>query len=268
MAEPPIEMWEMQLAFAIGLLGIYAGWRGTIAKMTGFYDLSGAFKTLMFGLVAGVLIASLIDSLILAPVRLESVNIIEVSVIALFIGMAESAFALFLLGKPRTVGLRASAPYGWTLGLGFGAMRSAHLNVRLFDPDVGALWEGVTTGFEPFNIAMACVLTLTTCIGHASIASWQGSKIIQHERARTFFTSSIARAVLIVSTVLTIFEPFVIFLVFPMVAWSWIPAHSKWLPSGMTPAAAQAYRRTLRSSGRHERAAADRIRGEKVIEEE
>lgn len=264
MAEPPIEMWEMQLAFAIGLLGIYAGWRGTIAKMTGFYDLSGAFKTLLFGLVAGVLIAFFIDSLILDPIRLATVNIIEVSVIALVIGMAESAFVLFLLGRPRTVGLRASAPYGWTLGLGFGAMRSAHLNVRLFDPIV---WDG-TTGFEPFNIAIAFVLTLTTCIGHASVASWQGSKIIQQKRGRTFFTSAIARAVLIVSTVLTVFEPFVIFLVLPMVAWSWIPAHSTWLPSGMTPAAAQAYRRTLRSSGRHERAAAHRIRGEQVIEED
>ena len=264
MAEVPIEMWEMQLVFAIGLLGIYAGWRGTIGRMTGFYDLSGAVKTLLFGLVVGVLVASLIDSLILGPIRLESVNIIEVSVIALVIGMAESAFALFLLGRPRTVGLRASAPYGWTLGLGFGAMRSAHLNVRLFDPNV---WEG-TTGFEPFNIALACVLTLTTCIGHASIASWQGSRIIQHERARTFFTSSLARTVLIISTVLTIFSPFVIFLVVPMVAWSWFPAHANWLPSGMTPSAAQAYRRTLRSSSRHVRAAADRIRGEKVIEEE
>ena len=262
MAEPPIDMWEMQLAFAIGLLGIYAGWRGTIAKMTGFYDLSGAFKTLMFGLVAGVLIASLIDSLILGSVRLGLIG--EPIVFALVIGMAESAFTLFLLGRPRTVGLRASAPYGWTLGLGFGAMRSAHLNVRLFDPEV---WDG-TTGFEPFNIALACILTLTTCIGHASVASWQGSKIIQHERARTFFTSSIVRTVLILTTVLTIFEPFVIFLVLPMVAWSWIPAHSTWLPSGMTPAAAQAYRRTIRSSDRHERAAADRIRGEKVIEED
>ena len=264
MAEAPIEMWEMQLAFAIGLLGVYAGWRGTIARMTGFYDLSGAFKTLLFGLVSGVLIASLIDSLILAPIRLESVNILEVSIIALVIGMAESAFTLFLLGRPRTVGLRASAPYGWTLGLGFGAMRSAHLNVRLFDPEV---WVG-TTGFEPFNIALACVLTLTTCIGHASVASWQGSKIIQHERARTFFTSSIVRTVLIVITVLTIFEPFVIFLILPMVAWSWVPAHSTWLPSGMTPAAAQAYRRTIRSSDRHERAAAERIRGEKVIQDD
>tara|TARA_B000000441_G_C21741639_1_gene354305 strand:- start:1084 stop:1878 length:795 start_codon:yes stop_codon:yes gene_type:complete len=264
MAEPPIEMWEMQLAFAIGLLGVYAGWRGTIARMTGFYDLSGAFKSLLFGLVAGVLIASLIDSLILEPIRLESVNIISVSIIALFIGMAESAFALFLLGRPRTVGLRASAPYGWTLGLGFGAMRSAHLNVRLFDPNV---WQG-TTGFEAINIVFACIVTLTICIGHASIASWQGSKIIQHERARTFFTSSIARTALIVTTVLSIFNPFIIFLIIQMVIWSWFPAHSTWLPSGMTPAAAQAYRRTLRSSGRHELAAAERIRGKRVINEE
>ena len=30
MAEAPIEMWEMQLALAIGLMGVYAGWRGTI----------------------------------------------------------------------------------------------------------------------------------------------------------------------------------------------------------------------------------------------
>ena len=77
MAEAPIEMWEMQLAFAIGLLGIYVGWRGTIARMTGFYDLSGAAKSLLFGIVSGVLAASAIDALILAEVRNQSLNIIS-----------------------------------------------------------------------------------------------------------------------------------------------------------------------------------------------
>lgn len=264
MAQAPIDLWEMQLAFAIGLLGIYVGWRGTIARMTGFYDLSGAVKTLLFGLVAGVLAASAIDALILANIREASVNILSVSVIALIIAMAESAFALFLLGRPRTVGLRASSPYGWTLGLGYGAMRAAHLNVRLFDPEV---WPGVT-GFDPLNIAIACTLTLTACIGHASIAAWQGSRIIEHERARTFFTSALARAILIISTVLTVFNPFMLALVAPAVIWSWLPAHDRWLPSGMTPAAAQAYRRTLRGTQRHERAAAERVRGERVLEEE
>ena len=61
MAVAPLPMVQMQLAFAIGLIGIYVGWRGTIARMTGFYDLSGAVKTLMFGLVAGVFAASAID---------------------------------------------------------------------------------------------------------------------------------------------------------------------------------------------------------------
>ena len=71
MADAPIEMWEMQLAFAIGLLGIYVGWRGTIARMTGFYDLSGAAKSLLFGIVSGVLAASAIDALILAELGIN-----------------------------------------------------------------------------------------------------------------------------------------------------------------------------------------------------
>ena len=175
MADAPIAMWEMQIAFAIGLLGIYAGWRGTIAKMTGFYDLSGAVKTLLYGIVSGVLAASAIDALILSEVRNETQNIISISAIALMIALAESSFTLFVLGRSRTVGLRACAPYGWTLGLGFGAMRSAHLNVRLFDPVV---WEG--TGFSTTNIILALGITIVTCIGHASITTWQGSKIIEN----------------------------------------------------------------------------------------
>jgi uncharacterized membrane protein len=143
-------------------------------------------------------------------------------------------------------------------------MRSAHLNVRLFDPNV---WEG-TTGFDPLNIILACAITLTACIGHASIASWQGSRIIEHERARTFFTSALVRALLILGTVLAVFNPFILALIAPAVIWSWFPAHSHWLLSGMTPAAAQAYRRTLRSSPRHERAVVERVRGERVFEED
>ena len=171
MAVAPLPMVQMQLAFAIGLIGIYAGWRGTIARMTGFYDLSGAVKTLMFGLVAGVFAASAIDALLLSNIRSETANIVWIGAVALVIAMAESAFALFLLGRPRTVGLRASAPYGWTLGLGFGSMRAAHLNVRLFDPEI---WPG-TTGFEAINIAVALALTLTEpCLIHFLPPSYFG----------------------------------------------------------------------------------------------
>tara|TARA_Y100001970_G_scaffold166768_2_gene204151 strand:- start:916 stop:1692 length:777 start_codon:yes stop_codon:yes gene_type:complete len=258
MVGAPIPMWQMQIAFAIGLAGIYIGWRGKLAKMTGFYDLSGAFKTLIAGIIVGAIAASLIDGLILAQVAQEKVNIIDASAISLIIACAESAFALFILGRPKTVGLRASAPYGWTFGLGYGAMRSAHLNVRLFEMD----------GFHPLNISIAILISITTCVGHAMIASWQGSKIVEHERARTFFTSSFVRAVLIIGTVLSVFLPLLIILLVPAIPLLWNYSQKQWLTSGMTPAAAQAYRRTIRGSSRHEYAAATRRRGQIVSEEE
>jgi len=109
----------MQLAFAIGLLGIYVGWRGTIARMTGFYDLSGAAKSLLFGIVSGVLAASAIDALILAEVRNQSQNIISLSSIAFMIALAESSFVLFLLGKTRTVGIEGLRPLWMDPRFGF-----------------------------------------------------------------------------------------------------------------------------------------------------
>ena len=169
----------------------------------------------------------------------------------------------FLLGKTRTVGLRACAPYGWTLGLGFGAMRSAHLNVRLFDPVV---WEG--TGFNAQNIALAGLLTITTCMAHASIGSWQGSRILDNQRFRPLVYASFARMAVILVTVLSVFFPLTIALLAPFVVWSWFPAQESWLPSGMTPAARQAYRRTLRQSVLNRSRAQTRIRGETVESEE
>ncbi|HJM24540.1 MAG TPA: hypothetical protein QF821_02710 [Candidatus Thalassarchaeaceae archaeon] len=262
MANAPIEIWEMQVAFAIGLLGIYVGWRGTIAKMTGFYDLSGAVKTLLFGIISGGIAATAIDSLILIKVLSETQNIISLGVISLIIALAESSFALFVLGRSRTVELRACAPYGWTLGLGLGAMRSSYLNVRLFDPEV---WNG--TGFSISNIGLACVLTVITCLGHASITTWQGSKIIENNRFRPLIYGTVARSALILVTVLTIFFPLILALVAPIILWSWFPAQESWLPSGLTPAARQAYRRTLRQADLNKSRADSRVRG-KIVESE
>ena len=57
MAVAEIPLVQMQLAIAIGLLGVYIGWRGIIAKMTGFYDMAGAFKYLLYGIVSGMVFA-------------------------------------------------------------------------------------------------------------------------------------------------------------------------------------------------------------------
>ena len=63
---------QMQFAFAIGLLGVYIGWRGIIAKMTGFYDMAGAFKYLLFGIVSGMVFAVASDEMILKFGVIES----------------------------------------------------------------------------------------------------------------------------------------------------------------------------------------------------
>ncbi len=264
MAVVPLPMFQMQLAFAIGLAGIYFGWRGAMARMTGFYDLSGAFKSLIIGIISGAFAAAAIDALILISIRNGELNIIEVSFIALLISMAESAFTLFLLGRPRTVGLRASAPYGWTLGLGIGSMRAANLNVRLFDPET---WDTVT-GFHGINILVAFLITITACLGHAMIAAWQGSKIVENQRGRTFFTSSLARALLILGTVFAVFQPLLLLLVAPAIPLFWTKSQQEWISGGLTPSAKQAYRRTVRGSDRHADAATKRIRGQRVFEED
>ena len=65
-----------------------------------------------------------IDSL-LDPIRLASVNIVEVSVIALVIGMAESAFVLFYLDDLEQLDYvlvhRMAGPGSWFWGDAFGS---------------------------------------------------------------------------------------------------------------------------------------------------
>ena len=55
---------------------IFVGWRGSIARMTGFFDLSGSVKYLLFGIVSGMLLASAADTMMLAGIITEQVNIV------------------------------------------------------------------------------------------------------------------------------------------------------------------------------------------------
>jgi hypothetical protein len=255
----------MQLAFAIGLIGIYAGWRGVIARMTGFYDLAGAVKYLLYGIVSGMVFAVAIDEMILQFGVIEGkLNIIEVSALALLIGASQSALVMFLVGRPRVVNLRASPPYGWTLGLGFGSMFTSVLLVRLFDPNLVSDFSG----FSEVSILMAVGISAVACIGHAMISAYQGSSVLQNKRLKSFYVSSFARAGMTVTLVLSLFTPFIIMFIAPILLYYWPTAQKVWLPMGMTPAAAQAYRRTIRQSDRMRQAADDRIRGEVVFGEE
>ena len=251
----------MQIAFAIGLLGVYIGWRGIIAKMTGFYDMAGAFKYLLFGIVSGMIFAVASDEMILQFAVIEArLNIIYAFIVSLIIGASESALVMFLLGRPKVVSLRASTPYGWTLGLGMGAMLTSVLIVRLFDPALSSDFSG----FDIISIAIALSLAIITCLGNALISTYQGVGILTSKRFKTFYISTLSRGVLILGLIFVLWQPLIIIFFSTIIFYYWPTAQTKWLPLGMTPAASQAFRRTMRQDEKIRIAANNRVRGKKV----
>tara|TARA_B100001113_G_scaffold95856_1_gene76827 strand:- start:454 stop:1251 length:798 start_codon:yes stop_codon:yes gene_type:complete len=252
----------MQIAFAIGLLGVYIGWRGIIAKMTGFYDMAGAFKYLLFGIVSGMVFAVASDEMILQFAVIEAkLNIIYAFIVCLIIGASESALVMFLLGRPKVVSLRASTPYGWTLGLGMGAMFTSVLIVRLFDP---ALPGSDFSGFDIIAIVIALSLAVIACLGNALVSTYQGVGVLTSTRLKTFYVSTFSRGVLILGCIFILWQPLIIIFFSTLIFYYWPTAQKEWLPLGMTPAASQAFRRTMRQDEKIRLAADNRVRGERV----
>ena len=275
MEADPIPMIQMQLAFAISILGVYFGWRGVIAKMTGFYDLSGAVRYLLYGIVAGVFLALAVDQLILSVILEESTSSqISIPLLAIFsfsllIGAGESSFVLFLVGRPGVASIRASPPFGWALGLGLGSMQSAYLIVRLFDSNPSGLAAlSSVAGFNTYSIALASLISILSSLGHALPATWQGNQLIGGSRVVPLIISTFVRASIAICLVLSIIKPIFSILILPFVILFWFRAQEIWLPSGLTPAARQAFRRTIRQSELHKKRADDRIRGESLESEE
>jgi len=257
-----IPLVQMQIAFAIGLLGVYIGWRGIIAKMTGFYDMAGAFKYLLFGIVSGMVFAVASDEMILQFAVIEAkLNIIYAFIVCLIIGASESALVMFLLGRPKVVSLRASTPYGWTLGLGMGAMFTSVLIVRLFDP---ALPGSDFSGFDIIAIVIALSLAVIACLGNALLSTYQGVGVLTSTRLKTFYVSTFSRGVLILGCIFILWQPLIIIFFSTLIFYYWPTAQKEWLPLGMTPAASQAFRRTMRQDEKIRLAADNRVRGERV----
>ena len=100
------------------------------------------------------------------------------------------------------------------------------------------------------------------------INTWQGTKILDNSRLKSLILASIARSMLIISLLLCLFIPLIMIAVVPILVLSWTPAQENWMPSGMTPAAKQAFRRTLRQSEKHKIAADHRIKGDIIYSEE
>ncbi|MFQ3360447.1 MAG: hypothetical protein ACI9SZ_000971, partial [Candidatus Thalassarchaeaceae archaeon] len=177
------------------MLGIYVGWRGIISKMTGFFDIAGASKNLLYGIVVGMLFAVAIDNYILFGIVNSTVNFYTLISFAMLISISESSFVLFILGRPRVVALRASPPNGWALGLGMGSMHSSVLIVRLFDDGLNSISD--YSGFSIVSILIALSVSFSSCFGHSLINTWQGTNILDNNRWRPLILSSIIRALLI-----------------------------------------------------------------------
>lgn len=259
-----VELWQTQIAFAIGILGMYAGWRGAISKMTGFFDLAGAVRFLVYGIVSGMILAIFVDNIILTSIIKSSLNIAGVSLFAILIGAAEASFVLFLLSRKRVFSVRASPPYGWTLGLGIGSMQACVLVYRLFDEELSSDYSGMSL----FSISLAFAIAITSCLGHALLATWQGAKILESNRALPLIISAAVRGALIVCLVLSLFLPMAVLVPTPFIAYYWFRAQEGWLPSGLTPAAKQAFRRTVRQADLHRERSEGRIRGKSTESEE
>ena len=266
MAIEAVPLYQQQIAFAIGLLGIYAGWRGIISKMTGFFDIAGASKNLLYGIVVGMLFAVAIDNYILFGIVNSTVNFYTLISFAMLISISESSFVLFILGRPRVVALRESPPNGWALGLGMGSMHSSVLIVRLFDDGLNSISD--YSGFSIVSILIALSVSFSSCFGHSLINTWQGTNILDNNRWRPLILSSIIRALLIISLILCLFLPIIMIAIVPIIGLAWTPAQRSWMPSGMTPSAKQAFRRTLRQSKKHKLAANYRVKGNIIDSEE
>ena len=157
MASPLINIVEMQIAFAIALLGIYLGWRAGLSHISGFYDLTGAARHLLYGIVIGMIFAVAVDQLVLAEIVINT-SWDALAPTMLLIGASQSMLVLVVTGRPRTVRTCSSMPYGWTFGLGMGAMQAAYIIVRIFDPDT---WAG-SSGFGIGALFMGACLLYTS----------------------------------------------------------------------------------------------------------
>jgi len=241
MATPLIGIVEMQIAFAIALLGIYLGWRAGLSRISGLYDLTGAARHLLYGIVIGMLFAVAVDRMVLAEIVLgRSWDAIAPAL--LLIGASQSMLVLVVVGRPRTVKTSSSMPYGWTFGLGLGSMQAAYIIVRIFDP---ATWDG-STGFGVFSIIMGAIVSATCALGSATISGWQGVRLLFGRRVAATIASSILRAMMIASVVLSVFQPLAIILATPPAFYFAFNNAPRWALETLSEPSRKEYRRAIR----------------------
>ena len=188
-----------------------------------------------------MLFAVAVDRMVLAEIVLgRSWDAIAPAL--LLIGASQSMLVLVVIGRPRTVKTSSSMPYGWTFGLGLGSMQAAYIIVRIFDP---ATWDG-STGFGVLAILMGVIVSSTCALGSATISGWQGGSLLFGRRVSVTIASSVLRAMMIASVVLSVFQPLSIVLATPPAFYFAFNIAPKWALETLSEPSKKEYRRAIR----------------------
>ncbi len=260
-----LPQYQVQILLAIGLLGVYAGWRGGMQRMAGFYDMPNATKHLAFGLVLGAFSGILIDGLFiewvaeLGAVPLESIGLM------VFLGLLQALVFHFLLTREGVRLLRAPPTSGWTMGLGMGAIQASYLMIRMADPN----WPGFVSGFNINMILVGILITISMPALEAILGSWQGSAVVEKKPLSVLWQAGLFRSFILIVVLLGITsQPILLITLPPAVLYGFSLAEEKWLPSALIPSVRQEYERTLRKAAKRAIVKENRQLGEIVFDSE
>lgn len=257
--------YQVQLLIAIGLLGVYAGWRGGMQRMAGFYDMPSATKHLAYGLVLGAFSAIFIDQLFITTVASTGVVYFEFILLMFFIGLFQALLVHFVLTRKNVRMLRAPPTSGWTMGLGMGAIQASYLMIRMADP----LWPLLYSGFNLMMIGLGVWITLFMPALEGVIGSWQGSAIVDKKPISVMWQAGIFRGLILIVVLLGLtWQPIILLILPPASIYGFSKAEEKWLPSALIPSIRQEYNRTLRKAKIRATLRDNREQGERVSDSE
>ena len=243
MAELDIPLWQFQVATAIGVIGIWIGWRGGMSKMVGFYDLPTATRLLLYGFFAGALYQYLSASLVLDPLWRGSLFPL---VPTLLLSLCLSMLTMFLLTREGVRRLNGQPTAGWTFGLGIGPMLVVLLIYRMItttDTQFGFL----VTGFGWQTLLMGVFLAAIVPWSMAIIGSWQGWHALEGRRFKPALKAMLMHSILLVTLAFGLAYPIALLSIPPFIIWGQKQADSVWLPSGLSPRMKQEWARLQRS---------------------
>ena len=264
MAVEAIPMWQLQIATAFGLLGIWFGWRGGMRRMGGFYDTGPAMKLMMGGFFLGALIGYFQATFLIYPFLVDFGLSLAAFGVAIVLGFAVSLASMLGVTRQFVRSVRGQPTAGWAMGLGFGAMEVTRFGYVIFALPEG---YGLVNGFGIPSLLVLALLGLFLPWTEALICSWQGWNALNGYRFKPALQAAFARALLYCALVYGLYFTPMLFILPAIVIGLQRKADGEWLPSGLTPALRQEWNRIQRTHSRR-KAAAVRHRRSSASEEE